>query len=471
MQSVVGSGSTISNSYRDNGQHLPHPLPNVDTAPLKQSGTLRNLSRLVLGGVFSTLLFAPLAFGSTDPWAIFLLELASTALLVLWIVRQMLLPETTIQQNPLFPPMLGFALLVLVQFVLRRSVYPYQTLSEALLYFSYGTLAFLAAQVIRRGSHIRKLAFAFTVYGAAVALFAIIQSVSSSGQVYWTWTPIHGGWIYGPYVNHNHYAGLMELLVPIPLVIALSQLSRAKTRLLAAIAAAFMAGTVFLSGSRGGMLALTVELAILIGITRIQKQGVRPRLALSAFLIAVLGIAAWIGGGEITSRLQSISTETRQELTGGMRLSIDRDALRMFSRHPFLGFGLGTFSVAYPEYRSFSTTFFVNEAHNDYIQFLVETGAIGFGLGIWLLVAFYRAAAKKLLGWETTANGALALAAIVGCSGLLVHSFLDFNLQVPANAALFYTLATLGAAAPVPESIRRKRQNSLLIEEVWATPA
>jgi O-antigen ligase len=143
----------------------------------------------------------------------------------------------------------------------------------------------------------------------------------------------------------------------------------------------------------------------------------------------------------------------------------------MFAQHPLLGFGLGTFSVAYPEYRSFSTTFFVNEAHNDYIQILVETGAIGFALLIWLLVAFYRGAAKKLRGWETTANGALALAAIVGCTGLLVHSFLDFNLQVPANAALFYMLATLGAASPVPESIRRKRPNSLLIEQVWATPA
>jgi O-antigen ligase len=450
---------------------LPQPLPNLETPPLKQTPALRNLSRLLLGGLFSTLLFAPLAFGSTDPWAIFLLELASTTLLVLWLVRQMLLQETTIQTNPLFPPMLGFAALILLQLVFRRSVYRFQTLSEALLYFSYGTLAFLAAQVIRRGSHIRKLALAFTVYGAAVALFAIIQSVSSSGKVYWTWTPLHGGWIYGPYVNHNHYAGLMELLVPIPLVIALSQLSQGKKRILAATAAALMAGTVFLSGSRGGMLALTIEFAVLIGITKIQKRSVPVRLALSASLVAGLGITAWIGGGEITSRLQSIETETRQELAGGMRLSIDRDGLRMFSHHPILGFGLGTFSVAYPEFRTFSTTFFVNEAHNDFIQVLVETGAIGLGLMLWLLVAFYRGAARKVHGWETTANGALALAAIVGCTGLLVHSFLDFNLQVPANAALFYTLATLGAAQIVPESIRRKRSNSLLIEEVWATSA
>ena len=141
---------------------MPQPLPNLETAPLKQTPLLRILSRVILGGVFLTLLFAPLAFGSTDPWAIFFLEFGSTTLLILWVVRQMLSPEMTIQGNPLFAPMLAFAALVLIQLVFRRTVYQYQTLSEALLYFSYGTLAFLAVQVIRRGSHVRKLAVAFT---------------------------------------------------------------------------------------------------------------------------------------------------------------------------------------------------------------------------------------------------------------------------------------------------------------------
>ena len=450
---------------------MSQAAPNLETTTLQQTPALRNFSRVLLAGIFSTLLFAPLAFGSTDPWAIFVLEFASACLLVLWAVRQMLLPEMAVHPNPLFRPMLGFAALVLIQLALKRSVYPYKTFSDALLYFSYGTISFLAAQVIRRGSHIRKLGFAFTVYGAAVAAFAMLQSVSSAGKIYWTWTPVHGGWIYGPYVNHNHYAGLMELLVPIPIVIALSKLSSVRTRMLAALAAALMAGTVLLSGSRGGLLALTIELAVLVGLTKIQRKTVKVRVALSASLVAALGIAAWIGGGEITSRLESIGTETRQELSGGMRLNIDRDGLKMFSHRPVFGFGLGTFATAYPGFRSFSTTFFVNEAHNDYIQLLVETGIVGFGLMLWFLASFYRAAARKARGWETTVNGALALAAIVGCTGLLIHSFLDFNLQIPANAALFFTFATLGAAAPIPESVRRKRSNSLLIEEVWATPA
>jgi O-antigen ligase len=450
---------------------LPQAEPNLDTTSGQQTPGLRNLSRVLLAGVFSTLLFAPLAFGSTDPWAIFVLEFASAGLVVLWALRQMILPEMTVQSNPLFGPMLGFAALVIVQLVLKRTVYPYKTFSEALLYFSYGTMAFLAAQVVRRGSHIKKLGFAFTIYGAAMAVFAMVQSVSSTDKVYWLWTPAHGGWIYGPYVNHNHYAGLMELLVPIPLVIALSKLSSSRTRILAAVAAALMAGTIILSGSRGGMLALTVELGVFVGLTKIQRKSIRVRLVLIASLVAALGIAAWIGGGEITSRLESIGTETRKELSGGMRLRIDRDGLMMFSHRPVFGFGLGTFATAYPGFRTFSTTFFVNEAHNDYIQLLVEMGIVGFGLMLWLLVSFYRAASQKLSGWETTANGGLALASIAGCTGLLIHSFLDFNLQIPANAALFFTMATLGAAASIPESVRRKRSHALIIEDVWATPA
>jgi len=113
----------------------------------------------------------------------------------------------------------------------------------------------------------------------------------------------------------------------------------------------------------------------------------------------------------------------------------------------------------------------VNEAHNDYIQLLVETGAVGFALMLWFLVRFYRNAARKLQTWDTSVNGAISLVAVLGCTGILIHSFLDFNLQIPANASLFYTLTVLGAAKPIPESVRRKRSNSFLIEEVWATPA
>ena len=88
----------------------------------------------------------------------------------------------------------------------------------------------------------------------------------------------------------------------------------------------------------------------------------------------------------------------------------------------------------------------MNEAHNDYLQLLVETGLAGFGIALWFLVLTFRRARAKLENWTETANGTLTVAALLGCIGILVHSFLDFNLQIPANAALFYVLCAIAAA-------------------------
>jgi len=64
------------------------------------------------------------------------------------------------------------------------------------------------------------------------------------------------------------------------------------------------------------------------------------------------------------------------------------------------------------------------------------------------LVLVFRQAAGKLKNWTETASGAMTVAALLGCMGILVHSFLDFNLRIPAHAALFYVLCAIAASAP-----------------------
>src|ERR1700722_3909604 len=169
----------------------------------------------------------------------------------------------------------------------------------------------------------------------------------------------------------------------------------------------------------------------------------------------------------------SIHSEAREEINGGVRLTIDRDCLRMVLKKPLLGWGLGAFPIAYPAFRSFYTTFFVNQAHNDYLQLLVETGLAGFAIAVWFLVLVFRQAAGKLKDWTESASGALTVAALLGCVGILVHSFLDFNLQIPANAVLFYVLCAVAAAAPLHESQRRRvlRRHRLIIQPTPQTPA
>ena len=134
-----------------------------------------------------------------------------------------------------------------------------------------------------------------------------------------------------------------------------------------------------------------------------------------------------------------------------------KDGLQMFWHKPVLGYGLGTFTAVYPQFRSFYTNLFVNAAHNDYVQVLVETGLIGFAAVVWFIVDVYRAGLRNVDGWSRDRSRALGLAALVGCTGLLVHSFFDFNLQIPANACMFSFLSAVASTEPLPGTKLQRR--------------
>lgn len=367
-----------------------------NTAESERAQLSLRLGNALLYGTFGLLMFGPLAFGAVEPWSIFVLETGALVLALMWLAKQYIDEELTIEWNPLFLPMAVFGILILMQIVFRRSAYLHDTIAEALLYVAYGMLCVVSTQSLLRASQARKMATILSFYGFGVAALALVQGIAPNGKLYWLREPRLGGWIYGSYVNHNHYAGLMEMLIPIPLIISMSHLAHEKERMAAGIAAAIMTGTVFLSGSRGGMLAVLCEFVLLAIVMTRQKRGTRTAIGVAVFAIVLLSLLTWLGGKELTTRVFSIGRETRTEISGGMRLSIDRDALSMFRRKPVLGWGLGAFPIVYPEFRSFYTNFFVNEAHNDYLQLLTETGIIGFAVMIWFLVVLLRTSIRKI---------------------------------------------------------------------------
>jgi O-antigen ligase len=445
-----------------------------EPAPVAKASQPRLTNTALLAASCSVLLLGPLAFGAVEPWSIFALETCAMSLLAVWAYRQWTNHELTVTSNVLYRPMLAFFALMLLQWAAGTTAYRYVTYSHLLLYAAYGMLAFVVTQCLRRSSHFEMMANGFTVYGAAMAAFAILQGMAPNGKLYWIWAADQGGAIYGPYVNHNHYAGLMEMLTPFPLVLAATRFTDGNRKIVIAGIAALMAASIFLSGSRGGMAAFVAQMLVLsVLLVRRREGNWKQPLMLGAFLALVIGFLVWMGGNELTRRLVSIHSEAREEINGGVRLSIDRDCLRMVLKKPFLGWGVGTFSVVYPEFRSFYTTFFVNEAHNDYLQLLVESGLAGFSIAVWFLVLVLRQAARKLTNWTETASGAMTMAALLGCVGILVHSFLDFNLQIPANSALFYVLCGIAAAAPIQESTRRRtvRRHNLIVQPLPETAA
>lgn len=415
------------------------------------------LDQILLYGTFGMLMFGPLAFGAVEPWSIFAVELGSVFLTLVWLAKQWSDGEINIVWNPLFLPMGCFALLIFAQIALGLTAYRHDTVSQLMLYCAFGMLCFLATQTLIRSSQAKKLAVVLAFYGFAIAAFALVQGVAPNGKLYWLRQPRMGGWIYGPYVNHNHYAGLMELLIPIPLLIALSHLVPERERMAAGTAAAIMVGTVFLSGSRGGMISVFVELMIVAVLMIRKHRTFRIAIGAVAFAVVLVSMLTWLGGKELTHRVSSISTEARGEISGGTRFAIDRDSVRMFMHRPVLGWGLGTFPVVYPQFRSFYTNFFVNEAHNDYLQFLVETGLAGFGIGVWFVAIVYRRARAKIGNWSSNVSSATTLACALGVVGILVHSLFDFNLQIPANAALFYVLCSVVASPPLLQRSKKRR--------------
>lgn len=421
-------------------------------------------------GTFGLLLFGPLVFGAVEPWSIFVVEAGSAGLLLFWVAKQALENRIAIRPNPLFVPMGMFGVLIACQLIFRISAYPHATMSSALLFAAYGSLCFLASQTLLRTSQARRLATIFCIYGAALASFALIQGIASNGKLYWLRQPRMGGWIYGPYVNHNHYAGLMEMLVPIPLVLSLSHLASARSRNLAAAAAAVMVGTIFLCGSRGGMLAISVELLILATFVIRQKLRTRATIGAVLFLTIVVGLLTWIGGGDLTRRIASVGPSS--DITSDVRANINRDTFRMFLKNPISGWGLGNFPVVYPQFRTFYTDFFVNEAHNDYLQLLAETGLLGFAIVACFITIACKKAFTKSRNWSSELSGAMALACLLGLSGILVHSAVDFNLQIPANAALFYVLCTVAASQPLIKPAHRHRtlHSNPPVEIVSAAP-
>ena len=250
------------------------------------------------------------------------------------------------------------------------------------------------------------------------------------------------------------------MLVPIPLVFAFSRYARGKERWAAASAAAFMGATIFLSGSRGGMIAFAVQVALFLSFLFRERTAGRAAFLMTTFLVVALVSIAWIGGSDVTARLSTISTSKHSDLSGDIRFQINRDSLHMFARRPILGWGLGTFETVYPQFRSFYTDLLVDKAHNDYLQLLVETGVAGFAIMIWFLVACFRAAWPKIRNWPSNVNGGVALAAVVGISGILVHSLVDFNLEIPANALLFYALCAVAAIEPRFRNSRQAAKSS-----------
>jgi O-antigen ligase len=233
----------------------------------------------------------------------------------------------------------------------------------------------------------------------------------------------------------------MEMLIPVGAGYVLSRPRDDPMRTLLGCAMLVPIASLLLCGSRGGLISLLAEVVIL-GAMVFWHAPMPRRRRLAAVGGVGMAMAAllffWMDSGEISKRLGTIASITHSpDVTLGGRLVVARDSLRIFRDHRWVGTGLGSFEAAFPQYQSFPSDEIWDHAHDDYAEALAETGLVGGLLIVAALAIFLRLGFKKLGQRLRHDAGWIQLGATIGCCGLLVHSFVDFNFHIPANAAWF----------------------------------
>src|SRR5579862_5335229 len=393
----------------------------ADSAPPESwlAALCAEVVRVGLGVVFA---MGVLAFGAVDPWATFGLQAGVAILTVVWAIGILTSRRATLTYSRLFPPIALFVVVVGIQLTFKRSAYWYNTWQAALLWCSYAMGVVLTTQLFRREVTMKRAGTFLALFAAAVSLFAIVQQFTSNGKIYWLYPNVGAGWFYGPYIYHANYAGLMEMLVPIPLVFAMGKCFPKPARGLFAFASVLIATTIFLAQSVGGILAFCAELIVLTLL--ISRTG-RTRTAILWIGAVGIVLGLWLLILQPTELVQRFLTlRTMQgRADAGIRAAIAVDSVKMWMLRPYLGWGFGTFSTVYPSFRSFYTNLEINAAHNDLLQLIVETGAAGLVACTWFVVTLYQTSAAEIQNWRRSPRASLRLAALTGCSGLLVHSF------------------------------------------------
>ncbi len=395
---------------------------------------------------------ASLAFGGVEGWAWGIVSLGGLLALLVWLVPAIARGRLSIVPHPLYAPVLLFGLLAAFQWVSGRSVDPGATEMGLIRLIGYGIFFFLAANLLETPRQLRRYAQAATIFGFLLALFAIVQLLTFNGKIYWLVETRFGGWIVGPYVNHNHYAGLMEMLVALSVGLLLDRSVARERKPLLAFCGVLMAVSLILSGSRGGLVSFMFQVIfffyLMVRGARL-TSGARIRRAWFAVpLLAMILIGfLWLDPGSISKRYaQFMNQSLAGEVAMEKRLPATLDTLRIFHDNLPLGVGLGAFPAVFPQYCSFATFRLWTYAHNDIAQVMAEMGLPGTLLMIWFFAALFRKGIARSADWPRQAGAGVRLGALLGCAGIFFHSFVDFNLHIPANAFWFFSLAGLATA-------------------------
>lgn len=392
--------------------------------------------------LFFLLIFTPLARGSVQEWAVTVIHLVTLAALAVFFMDRISKWAWKSEWigTSLDRPILLLSILVLISAVF--SLHRPTSFWSSLLFFDYIAWFYLTVQVIHRRTHLKQLICLVLAVGVFLSVLGILKKFGVNPFPWWQYEDLG----YSPdlvssaFGNHNHLAGYLEMVIPLGLGLFLSRISRASVLFLI-FAVAVMVATWILTLSRGGWASLTAGLLVMVTLFVKDVFFVRKKIVVALFCLFLLSFVALLASTPVVERIQSL--EQKQEVsTLKDRTTAWKGIYRMIQDHPAMGTGPGTFGTVFVQYQPPGFPFRYFNAHNDYLQFTAETGLLVLPVMAWMLFVQFSAGMRRLKHQSGLIRGA-ALGSLAGLSALLVHSFFDFNLHIPANALLFSVIAAM----------------------------
>ena len=359
------------------------------------------------------------------------------------------------------------------------SIYPNVTLVAFFKLLAYLGAFILAVHLFDSGRRRSKLVLALICLGCFEAGYGIMQHLLSWNKIFGVTDPYDLWVAIGTYINRNHFAGVIELTFPFAFASAFysyqlwsepkhtdpsarqgsgNESSLGFRIVFFLFLVVIMILSVIFSYSRGGILSVAITLMVLSLLTFLKVRRKSWGLVIGSLAALAVGFSLWMGLGNLLSRFQAMGQS--KFLQSSERSMIWSDTLQLVRANPVLGTGLGTFGEAFRPFQTNLVNLHIDHAHNDYLEFASETGLVGFCL---LFLPIFYLLVRMIIAFlkdHRRYRRAVLLGCIGSTLGLLIHSFTDFNLHIPANAIIFAVILGIGykAACLEPQKEAQKRQ-------------
>jgi O-antigen ligase len=338
------------------------------------------------------------------------------------------------------------------------SLYPGATRREAMRLLAVFLVFVVVYNNLTSTGALLRLSSVVLINGVLLSLFALAQFFSAPrNTVYWNYPSL--GAVFGPFINRNNFADYVNPCIGLGIGLLVSQERRGRSSasseqggslmrtlhnplvLWICAALGLMVSAVAFSRSRGGLLAL-VGAAVVCGVLGRLRLGRSFRLG-SILLVAgiVAALSAWFGIGLVKERLDTLWSGEAFD----SRVPLWLRVLPSVRDFPIWGTGYGTFgyveSMRRPDAPSEETPVWYDHAHNDYLEILVEGGALGLGLAVLAIAIIYRLGYRALGRNRGRPEAGLTLGALFAFTALVLHSFVEFGTHIPAIALLATVLS------------------------------